>query len=216
MLHRLTEQQKENDLSRYTGPRLKVMRALGCELPGLSRKPLGERNYPPGQHGQRPKRKSEFGSQLIEKQKLRFNYGLGERQIQRLFREAKRDKAPTGEKLLELLERRLDNFVFRAGFAPTAVAARQLVRHKHVLFNGRSVNIPSIRIRPGDRITLTERARKIPVVVEALAEPALSRPEWLAFDEASLSAQVMRTPSADEVPFPVEVQQVVEYYAVRL
>jgi len=203
-------------LSRYTGPRLKVMRALGCELPGLSRKPLGERNYPPGQHGQRPKRKSEFGSQLIEKQKLRFNYGLGERQIQRLFREAKRDKAPTGEKLLELLERRLDNFVFRAGFAPTAVAARQLVRHKHVLLNGRSVNIPSIRIRPGDRITLTERARKIPVVVEALAEPALSRPEWLAFDEASLSAQVMRTPSADEVPFPVEVQQVVEYYAVRL
>jgi len=192
------------------------MRALGCELPGLSRKPLGERNYPPGQHGQRPKRKSEFGSQLIEKQKLRFNYGLGERQIQRLFREAKRDKAPTGEKLLELLERRLDNFVFRAGFAPTAVAARQLVRHKHVLLNGRSVNIPSIRIRPGDRITLTERARKIPVVVEALAEPALSRPEWLAFDEASLSAQVMRTPSADEVPFPVEVQQVVEYYAVRL
>lgn len=203
-------------MSRYTGPRLKVMRALGCELPGLSRKPLGERNYPPGQHGQRPKRKSEFGSQLIEKQKLRFNYGLGERQIQRLFREAKRDKAPTGEKLLELLERRLDNFVFRAGFAPTAVAARQLVRHKHVLLNGRSVNIPSIRIRPGDRITLTERARKIQVVVEALAEPALSRPEWLAFDEASLSAQVMRTPSADEVPFPVEVQQVVEYYAVRL
>lgn len=203
-------------MSRYTGPRLKVMRALGCELPGLSRKPLGERNYPPGQHGQRPKRKSEFGSQLIEKQKLRFNYGLGERQIQRLFREAKRDKAPTGEKLLELLERRLDNFVFRAGFAPTAVAARQLVRHKHVLLNGRSVNIPSIRIRPGDRITLTERARKIPVVVEALAEPALNRPEWLAFDEASLSAQVMRTPSADEVPFPVEVQQVVEYYAVRL
>lgn len=203
-------------MSRYTGPRLKVMRALGCELPGLSRKPLGERNYPPGQHGQRPKRKSEFGAQLIEKQKLRFNYGLGERQIQRLFREAKRDKAPAGEKLLELLERRLDNFVFRAGFAPTAVAARQLVRHKHVLLNGRPVNIPSIRIRPGDRIALTERARKIPVVAEALAEPALTRPEWLAFDEATLTAQVTRTPSADEVPFPVEVQQVVEYYAVRL
>ena len=114
---------KENDLSRYTGPRLKVMRALGTELPGLSRKPLGERNYPPGQHGQRPKRKSGFGVQLIEKQKLRFNYGLGERQIQRLFREAKRDRGPTGDKLLELLERRLDNFVFRAGFAPTTVAA---------------------------------------------------------------------------------------------
>ena len=203
-------------MSRYTGPRLKVMRALGTELPGLSRKPLGERNYPPGQHGQRPKRKSGFGVQLIEKQKLRFNYGLTERQIQRLFREAKRDRGPTGDKLLELLERRLDNFVFRAGFAPTTVAARQLVRHKHVLLNGRAVNIPSIRVRPGDRIQLTERARSIPVVAEALAEPALSRPEWLAFDEAAVVATVTRTPSSDEVPVPVDVQQVVEYYAVRL
>lgn len=203
-------------MSRHTGPRLKVMRALGTELPGLSRKPLGERNYPPGQHGQRPKRKSGFGVQLIEKQKLRFNYGLSERQIQRLFREAKRDRGPTGDKLLELLERRLDNFVFRAGFAPTGVAARQLVRHKHVLLNGRLVNIPSIRVRPGDRIQLTARARRIPVVAESLAEPALTRPEWLAYDEAACAATVTRTPAPDEVPFPVDVQQVVEYYAVRL
>lgn len=203
-------------MSRYTGPRLKVMRALGTELPGLSRKPLGERNYPPGQHGQRPKRKSGFGVQLIEKQKLRFNYGLGEKQIQRLFREAKRDRGQTGDKLLELLERRLDNFVFRAGFAPTAVAARQLVRHKHVLLNGRSVNIPSIRIKPGDRIQLTERGRRIPFVVETIGEPALTRPEWLSIDEAAFAASVTRTPSPDEVPFPVDVQQVVEYYAVRL
>ncbi|ENO88649.1 30S ribosomal protein S4 [Thauera linaloolentis] len=203
-------------MSRYTGPRLKVMRALGTELPGLSRKSLGERNYPPGQHGQRPKRKSGFGVQLIEKQKLRFNYGLTEKQIQRLFREAKRDRGPTGEKLLELLERRLDNFVFRAGFAPTTVAARQLVRHKHVLLNGRSVNIPSIRIKPGDRIQLTERGRRIPVVVESLAEPSLTRPEWLNVDESAFTASVTRTPSPDEVPFPVDVQQVVEYYAVRL
>lgn len=206
-------------MSRHTGPRLKVMRALGTELPGLSRKPLGERNYPPGQHGQRPKRKSGFGVQLIEKQKLRFNYGLSERQIQRLFREAKRDRGPTGDKLLELLElleRRLDNFVFRAGFAPTGVAARQLVRHKHVLLNGRLVNIPSIRVRPGDRIQLTARARRIPVIAESLAEPALTRPEWLAYDEAACAATVTRTPASDEVPFPVDVQQVVEYYAVRL
>lgn len=203
-------------MSRHTGPRLKVMRALGTELPGLSRKPLGERNYPPGQHGQRPKRKSGFGVQLIEKQKLRFNYGLSERQIQRLFREAKRDRGPTGDKLLELLERRLDNFVFRAGFAPTGVAARQLVRHKHVLLNGRLVNIPSIRVRPGDRIQLTARARRIPVIAESLAEPALTRPEWLAYDEVACAATVTRTPASDEVPFPVDVQQVVEYYAVRL
>lgn len=203
-------------MSRYTGPRLKVLRALGVELPGLSRKALGERNYPPGQHGQRPKRKSDFGVKLIEKQKLRFNYGLTESQIQRLFREAKMSKAPTGEKLLELLERRLDNFVFRAGFAPTAVAARQLVRHKHVLLNGKSVNIPSIRVRPGDTITLTGKGRRIPCAVESLAEPALQRPEWLHFDESTVSATMTRVPGGDEVPFPIEVQHVVEYYAVRI
>src|SRR5690606_12596228 len=122
------------------------MRALGTPLPGLSRKtPAEGRDYPPGQHGQKNRRRSDFALRLAEKQKLRFNYGLTEGQIRRLFREAKRAKAPTGEKLLELLERRLDNFVFRAGFAPSGVAARQLVRHRHVLLNGRSVNIPSIR-----------------------------------------------------------------------
>ena len=203
-------------MSRYTGPRLKVMRALGTELPGLSRKPLGERAYPPGQHGRRPQRKSGFGVQLIEKQKLRFNYGLTEKQMQRLMREAKRDRGPTGDKLVELLERRLDNLVFRAGFAPTAVAARQLVRHKHVLLNGRTVNIASIRIKPGDRIQLSERGRRIPLVLESVVEPALTRPEWIAVDEASFVATVTRTPSPDEVPFPIDVQQVVEYYAVRL
>lgn len=203
-------------MSRYTGPRLKIMRALGTELPGLSRKALGERNYPPGQHGQRPKRKSDFGVKLIEKQKLRFNYGLTEGQIQRLFREAKKSKAPTGEKLLELLERRLDNFVFRAGFAPTAIAARQLVRHKHVLLNGRKVNIPSLRVRPGDTIGLTDKGRTIPIAIEALAEPALARPEWLSFNETACTATVTRTPDASEVPFPVEIQHVVEYYAVRI
>lgn len=203
-------------MARYIGPRLKVMRALGTELPGLSRKSLGERDYPPGQHGRRPRRKSGFGEQLIEKQKLRFNYGLGEKQLRRVFREAKRDRGPTGDKLLELLERRLDNFVFRAGFAPTAIAARQLVRHKHVRLNGHPANIPSIRIKPGDRIELVERAHRIPMVVETLSEPALTRPEWLAVDEKAFAATVTRTPAPDEVPFPVDVQQIVEYYAVRL
>ena len=203
-------------MSRYTGPRHKVMRALGCELPGLSRKPLGERDYPPGQHGSRARRKSDYGVKLMEKQKLRMNYGLTESQIQRLFREAKRAKAPTGAKLLELLERRLDNVVFRAGFAPTAVAARQLVRHKHVLLNGQAVNIPSIRVRPGDAIALVDKARKIPMVRECVEQPALSRPEWLSCDEKAFSARVTRLPEAGEVPFPVEVQHVVEYYAVRL
>lgn len=145
-----------------------------------------------------------------------MNYGLTERQIQRLFREAKQSRGPTGDKLLELLERRLDNFVFRAGFAPTAIAARQLVRHKHVLLNGKRVDIPSIRTKPGDQIALTTKGKQIPATIESLQQPSLERPQWLSFDASAATATVTRTPSPDEVPFPVEVQQVVEYYAVRL
>jgi small subunit ribosomal protein S4 len=192
------------------------MRALGTELPGLSRKSIENRDHPPGQHGRKNRRRSDFAARLAEKQKLRFNYGLTEGQIRRLFREAKSSRAPTGEKLLELLESRLDNFVFRAGFAPTGIAARQLVRHRHVLLNGRSVNSPSIRVKPGDVITLTDKGRRIPATVECLETPVLTRPEWIAFDAAACSARVTRTPQGDEVPFPVEVQHVVEYYAVRL
>lgn len=203
-------------MSRFTGPRLKVMRALGTTLPGLSRKSIDARPNPPGQHGAKNRRRSDYAIRLIEKQKLRFNYGLTEKQIRKLFREAKNSKAPTGEKLLELLERRLDNFVFRAGFAPSGVAARQLVNHRHVLLNGRSVNIASIRVKPGDVITLTEKGRKIPATVECLETPELERPEWISFDSTALSATVTRTPNADEVPFPIDVQHVVEYYAVRM
>jgi small subunit ribosomal protein S4 len=202
-------------MARFTGPRLKIVRALGIELPGLTRK-TPNRDYGPGQHGMKPKRKSGFGIQLMEKQKLRYNYGVSERQIQRLFREAKASKEQTGNKLLELLERRLDNAVFRAGFAPTTVAARQLVSHRHVRLNGKPVTIASIRVRCGDVITLTEKGRKIPMVVECSGEPALTRPEWISFDDSKAIATVTRLPEANEVPFPIEVQHVVEYYAVRL
>lgn len=203
-------------MSRYTGPRLKIMRALGVQLPGLSSRSIEDRPHPPGQHGQKLKRKSDYGLKLMEKQKLRFNYGVAERQIQRLFLESRRASMPTGEKLLELLERRLDNAVFRAGFAPTGVSARQLVRHRHILLNGVRVNIPSIRVSPGDVITLREGAQKMPHVAESLAEPALSRPEWLEFDADTRTARITRVPAADEVPFPIDIQQVVEYYAQRL
>lgn len=203
-------------MARHTGPRLKIVRALGVELPGLTRKSPGERNYPPGQHGQRQRKKSDFGVKLMEKQKLRFNYGVSEKQIRRLFSEAKADKAPTGSKLLELLERRLDNVVFRAGFAPTIVAARQLVSHRHVRLNGRPVSIASIRVRPGDTVSLGEKGRAIPMVRECLEEPALTRPEWLSFNENGPTATITRVPDASEVPFPIEVQHVVEYYAVRM
>ncbi|WP_439536620.1 30S ribosomal protein S4 [Methyloversatilis sp.] len=204
-------------MSRYTGPRLRVLRALGTDLPGLTRKNVENRTSPPGQHGARPnRRKSEFGAQLMEKQKLRYNYGLNETQLRGVFREAERSKLPTGEKLVELLERRIDNIVFRGGLAPTIPAARQLVRHKHVLLNGRRVNIPSIRLRVGDTITLTDKGRTVQSVVDALQTPALERAEWIAFDAATLSLRLAHLPPGDATPFAFEAQKVVEFYALRV
>ncbi|MBU0604011.1 MAG: 30S ribosomal protein S4 [Gammaproteobacteria bacterium] len=204
-------------MSRYTGPRLRIVRALGTDLPGLTRKTPSNRPAPPGQHGSRPnRRKSEFGAQLMEKQKLRYNYGLNETQLRGVFREAERSRLPTGEKLVELLERRLDNIVFRGGLAPTIPAARQLVRHRHVLLNGKRVNIPSIRLRVGDTITVTERGRKVQSVVDALANAPLERAEWIVFDEATLSLRLAHLPPGDATPFAFEAQKVVEFYALRV
>lgn len=205
-------------MSRHTGPRLKIMRALGVELPGLSRKSTENRPNPPGQHGASAsrRRKSDYGLALIEKQKLRFNYGVSERHLRRLMVEARRRQGPTGDNLLQLLECRLDNAVFRAGLAPTIPTARQLVSHSHVLLNGRRANIPSIRLKAGDEIALRERSRNLPLVRETVAEPALTRPEWLEWDEAALKARMTRLPEADEVPFPVEIQLVVQHYATRV
>lgn len=205
-------------MSRHTGPRLKIMRALGVELPGLSRKSIETRPNPPGQHGATAarRRKSDYGLALIEKQKLRFNYGVSERQLRRLVVEARRRQGPTGDNLLQLLECRLDNAVFRAGLAPTIPAARQLVSHRHVLLNGRRVSIPSIRLRAGDEITLCERSRNLPLVRETATEPTLARPEWLEWDESALKARLARLPEADEVPFPVGIQLVVQHYANRV
>lgn len=204
-------------MARYTGPRRKVMRALGTDLPGLSRKTIGDRNYPPGQAGRRRKpRRSDYALELTEKQKLRYNYGLTERQMRNAMASALRYKGNTGEKLLEMLERRLDNAVFRAGFAPTLTAARQLVTHRHVLLNGRITTIPSLKINPGDEIALKDEALNMEMVMDALANLPLERPEWIDFNETTKRARVTRTPAASEVPLPIEVQRVVAYYADRL
>lgn len=205
-------------MSRYTGPRLKVLRALGVDLPGLSRKSMQERNQPPGQHGARKVngRKSEFGQQLMEKQKLRYNYGLTERQLRRAVADAKKHRGATGNKLVELLERRLDNMVFRAGFAPTIPAARQLVSHGHFQLNGKRVTIPSIRLRIGDAFGPTEAGRKIDLVRATLQEPALERPEWIYLDSETQTARLTHLPDGDAAPFPLDLQRVVEYYATRM
>ena len=205
-------------MSRLTGPRLKIMRALGVDLPGLSRKTIEARPTPPGQHGNKAsrKRRSDFGVKLQEKQKIRFNYGLTETQMRKLILDARKGKEPTGERLLQLLERRMDNVVFRAGFAPTVIAARQLVTHGHLMLNGRNVNIPSIRLKVGDEVTIRVKSKNIPMVVETIKQPSLARPEWLSWDETNTIAKVAHLPAIEDVPFPVDVQQVVEYYANRV
>ena len=202
-------------MSRLTGPRVKIMRALGVDLPGLSRKTIEVRPTPPGQHGNKGarKRRSDYGVKLIEKQKIRFNYGLTERQMRIVILDARKGKEPTGDSLLQLLDRRLDNVVFRAGFAPTGIAARQLVNHGHILLNGKSVDIASIRLKVGDEVTIKQSSRNIPMVIETLKEPSLARPEWLGWDESTRTVKVAHLPTMQDVPFVVDVQQVVEYYA---
>ena len=195
------------------------MRALGIDLPGLSRKSMWDRPYPPGVHGPKSARRrkmSDFKKQLLEKQKLRFNYGLNEGQFMRLYREAVHSKEPSGDKLLELLERRLDNFVFRAGFAPTIPAARQLVCHGHFLVNGKRLDIPSYRVREGDVISLRERSQNLTAVDEALADVRIARPDWIEFDESKKAATAKELPKPDSVPFPLEIDLVIEYYSKRL
>lgn len=203
-------------VSRFTGPRVKVMRSVGVELPGLSRKKIERRPYPPGQHGQARRKISEFGRRLREKQKLRLNYGLGERQLRRLMSEARRGHGNAGARLIELLERRLDNVVFRAGFGRTIPAARQLVGHGHILVNGRRVDIPSYRVAPGDTIALRESSRKLTAVAEALGSAAELRPPWLEVDESARTARVASLPDETSIPFPIEIQLVVEFYSRSL
>lgn len=204
-------------MSRYRGPRVKKMRALGLDLPGLSQKSIERRPQPPGQHGANRRGKpSDYARQLKEKQKLRFNYGLSERQFMRLMVAAKRSAMPSGQKLGELLERRLDNVVFRAGFAPTIPAARQLVNHGHFLVNGRKVNIASFQVSQGDAITLRNRSKNLPVVVESFDGPGAMRPDWLDIDLSGKKAEVSEIPDWDSVPFPVDFQLVVEFYSKRL
>ena len=204
-------------MSRYTGPRLRVMRALGVELPGLSRKSTERRPYPPGEHGGRRRRPdSVFGTQLKEKQKLKMNYGVTERQMRRLMKQARKSKTAAGIRLLELLESRLDNAVFRAGFAPTIPAARQLVNHGHFLLNGRKTDIPSAQIKQGDVIALREKSKNLEIIKESLAKPSIALAQWLTVEIDEKKFTISATPDAESVPFPVEVQQVVEYYNTRM
>lgn len=203
-------------MSRYTGPRCKIMRALGVELPGLSTKKIERRPYPPGQHGQARKKVSEYGRRLHEKQKVRLNYGLAERQFRSLMIEARASGGVTGAKLIELLERRLDNVVFRAGFARTIPSARQLVNHGHVLVDGRRVDIASYRLKVGQIVSLRPSSSALVPVVEGLARTDLGQPTWLDVDRASRSARLSALPDETSIPFSIDLQLVVEFYSQSL
>ncbi len=207
-------------MSRYTGPRVKLLRRFGgVDLPGLTRKIkwVQARPFPPGQHGRNMRlKKSDYRIRLEEKQKLRFYYGLRERQLVRYINRAVRAKGNTGETLLQYLEQRLDNVLFRLGFAPTIPAARQIVNHGHILVNGNKVNIASYEVRSGDVISLRDREKSRKLIQIALESPTLSVPSHLELNAGALEARVLDTPGRSSLPFELNEQLIVEYYSQKV
>lgn len=202
-------------MASYTGPTAKISRRFGVELFGAS-KAFARRPFPPGQHGARAgrKKKSDYGIMLAEKQKLRFMYGVLEGQFRKYYAEAARRRGVTGDILLQLLELRLDNVIYRLNYANTRAAARQMVSHGHVLVNGKKVNIPSYSCKPGDVVTVAAKARSQALAnrfVELAANA--TAPEWLEQDANKLSAKVSRIPTVEEIAPIVNVQLIVELYS---
>jgi small subunit ribosomal protein S4 len=199
-------------MSRYRGPRLRIVRRLG-DLPGLTRK-SPRRAYAPGQHGQNRKKSSEYAVRLEEKQKLRLNYGVTEKQMLRYVRKARRASGSTGLVLLQLLEMRLDNTVFRMGMAPTIPAARQLVNHGHITVNGKPVDIASYQCRPGEVISIRARAGTKQLVENNLQYPGLSNlPRHLEFDKKTLTGKVNGIVEREWVALQINELLIVEFYS---
>ncbi len=194
----------------------KIDRRLGVNLWGRAKSPLNARSYAPGQHGQRRKKPTDFGIQLMAKQKLKGYYGnIGEKQFKKYYQEADRRKGDTGLNLIGILESRMDALLYRSKIAPTVFAARQLINHGHVLLNGKRCNIASVMLKPGDKIQLRDKAKEIPAVLEAMASTERDVPEYVEADHEERSASYVRIPSLDEVPYPVQMEPnlVVEYYS---
>ena len=204
-------------MSKRHSAKYKIDRRMGENIWGRPKSPVNQRQYGPGQHGQRRKSKvSDFGIQLRAKQKLKGYYGnLTEKQFSRIYQEAARRKGNTSENLIALLESRLDAIVYRSKFAPTPFAARQLVNHGHVLVNGKRVNIPSYRCKPEDKVEIRERSRNMALILEAVGSPERDLPDYIELDAKHLAARVIRAPELAEVPYPVKMEPnlVVEYYA---
>ena len=207
-------------MARYIGPVCRLCRREGTKLflKGdrcfTDKCAVDRRPYPPGQHGQRRTKFTEYGIRLREKQKVSRIYGVLERQFRRYFKEADRGKGVTGETLLSLLERRLDNTCFRLGFAATRAEARHLVRHKHVAVNGRTVNIPSFRVKAGDKIEVREASRKMARVASALdAAEKRGIPSWLELNREAFAGTVKSMPVREEITLPIQEQLIVEFYS---
>jgi small subunit ribosomal protein S4 len=200
-------------MARYTGPKAKISRRFNEPILGES-KALQKKNYPPGQHGKTKKRKqSEYAIQLAEKQKAKYIYGVLERQFAHTFDKATRKKGVTGEVLLQLLEARLDNTVYRLGIAPTRRAARQLVVHKHILVDGEVVNIPSYSVRPGQKVAVREKSKSLEAITNSLSIGGSKKYAWLEWDNSEMEGKMVNMPLRSDIPENINEQLIVELYS---
>ena len=200
-------------MARYTGPKSRIARRFGEAIFGPD-KVLSKRNFPPGQHGNnRRKKTSECGVMLAEKQKAKYTYGVLEKQFRNMFEKAARTSGITGEILLQNLECRLDNVVYRLGIAPTRAAARQLVGHKHIIVDGEVVNIPSYAVKPGQIIGVREKSKSLEVIANALAGFNHSKYPWIEWDENTKSGKLLHKPERADIPENIKEQLIVELYS---
>ena len=200
-------------MARYIGPKSKIARKFGEPI-FCTDKVLSKKNYPPGQHGVSRKRKtSEYGIQLKEKQKAKYTYGVLEKQFRNLFEKASRTKGVKGEVLLQLLESRLDNVVYRMGIAPTRAAARQLVSHKHITVDGKVVNIPSYQVKAGQVVAVREKDKSMEVIVNALSGQSHSKYAWIEWNDATMSGTFLHMPERADIPENIKEQLIVELYS---
>ncbi|MBD9028473.1 MAG: 30S ribosomal protein S4 [Prevotella sp.] len=200
-------------MARYIGPKSRIARRFGEAIFGAD-KVLSKRNFPPGQHGNSRRRKSsEYGVMLAEKQKAKYTYGVLEKQFRNLFDKAARQAGITGELLLQALECRLDNVVYRLGIAPTRAAARQLVNHKHITVDGKVVNIASFSVKPGQIVGVRERSKSLEVIADALAGFNHSKYPWIEWDESAKAGKLLHKPERADIPENIKEQLIVELYS---
>jgi small subunit ribosomal protein S4 len=201
-------------MARYIGPKSKIARKLGEPIYGPD-KNFEKKNFPPGQHGGNKRRKkvSEYGVQLMEKQKAKYTYGVLEKQFFNLFEHASRRKGITGENLLQLLESRLDNVVFRLGIAPTRAAARQFVTHKHITVNGHVLNVPSYTVKSADIIGVREKSKSLEAITNSLAGARYNKYSWLEWDSEQMTGKFLNMPERTDIPENIKEQLIVELYS---